>query len=121
MPLKVKSSNSKEELGNLMPDRQIERIAIERIKTLFKLAEEIFPSDPNLAQRYIELARKIAMRTRLRLPIEMRRRFCRYCNTFLVPGATSRTRIKQHREPHVAITCLKCGETTRIPIRGRNS
>jgi ribonuclease P protein subunit RPR2 len=104
-----------------MPDRQIERIAIERIKTLFKRAEETFPSDPNLAQRYVDLARKIAMRTRLCLPIELRRRVCRYCNTFLVPGATSRIRIKQRREPHVNITCLKCGKTTRIPIRGRNS
>jgi len=104
-----------------MTDRQIERIAIERIKTLFKRAEEAFPSDPNLAQRYVNLARKIAMRTRLSLPIEMRRRVCRYCITFLVPGANSRIRIKQRREPHVAITCLKCGETTRIPIRRRNS
>jgi len=102
-----------------MPDRQTERIAMERIRILFELAEETFPSDSTLAQRYVDLARRIAMRTRLRLPRDLRRRVCRRCNAFLVPGATSRTRIRQRREPHVATTCLKCGATTRIPLRRR--
>ena len=99
-----------------MPDRQTTGIALERIRILFDQAEQTFPRDPDLAQRYIDLARKIAMRTRTHLPRDLRRRVCRSCKAFLVPGATSRTRIRQRREPHVAITCLKCGHTTRIPL-----
>ena len=102
-----------------MTDRQTEQIAMERIRILFRQAEDTFPVDPDRAQRYVDLARKIAMRTRLRLPRDLRRRVCRRCNAFLVPDATSRTRIRQQREPHVAITCLKCGATTRIPLRRR--
>lgn len=102
-----------------MTYRQTEQIAMERVRTLFRLAEETFPSDPAQAQRYVNLARKIAMRTRLRLPRDLRRRVCRRCKAYLVPGATSRTRIRQQREPHVAITCLRCGATARIPLRRR--
>lgn len=104
-----------------MTDRQTEQIALERVRTLFRLAEEAFPSDPVRAQRYVDLARRIAMRTRLRLPRDLRRRVCRRCKAYLVPGATSRNRIRQRREPHVAITCLRCGVTTRIPLRRRKS
>ena len=99
-----------------MPDRQTTGIALERIRILFDQAEETFPRDPDLAQRYVDLARKIAMRTRTHLPRDLRRRICRSCKAYLVPGATSRTRIRQRREPHVAITCLRCGHTTRIPL-----
>jgi len=104
-----------------MSERQTERIALERVRILFRLAEEAFPADSARAQRYVDLARRIAMRTRLRIPRDLRRRVCRRCNAFLVPGATSRTRIRQRREPHVAITCLKCGATARIPLRRRKT
>jgi ribonuclease P protein subunit RPR2 len=100
-----------------MPDKETTRIARERIRTLFDQAEQIFPQDPGLAQRYVDLARRIAMRTRTHLPRDLRRRICRKCKAYLVPGATSRTRIRQRREPHVATTCLRCGHTTRIPLR----
>lgn len=100
-----------------MSERQTERIALERVRILFRLAEEVFPSDPSRAQRYVDLARRIAMRTRIHLPRDLRHRVCRRCDAFLVPGSTSRTRIRQHREPHVAVTCLRCGATSRIPLR----
>jgi len=94
------------------------RIAIERIGILFDMARRTFPSDPALAQRYVDTALRIATRCRVRLPREYRLHVCRKCNGFLVPGETCRVRIRQRREPHVAITCLKCGAIKRIPIRG---
>ena len=100
-----------------MPDSQTKRIAMERVKTLFNLAEQSFREDPDHAQRYVELARKIAMRARIRLPEELSRRICPKCEAYLVPGATSRSRIRQEREPHVSVTCLRCGAISRIPLR----
>ena len=99
-----------------MPDRQAQQIARERIEILFRLAQETHPNDSERAQRYVDLARKIAMRTRLKLPTHLRRMVCRRCKALLVPGATSRTRVRQDREPHVATTCLRCGATMRIPL-----
>lgn len=97
--------------------RQTTNIALERIHILFKQAESAFPQNPQRAQRYVDLARKIAQRTRTHLPPYLRRQVCRKCDAYLVPGATSRTRIRQRREPHVATTCLKCGNIQRHPLK----
>ncbi|MEM2971025.1 MAG: ribonuclease P [Candidatus Bathyarchaeia archaeon] len=93
------------------------RIAKRRIQTLFKLARETFHEDPALAQRYVYLARKIAMAAKLRLPKEYRRQVCRHCKSFILPGVNCRVRIKQRREPHAVITCLNCGKHMRIPLK----
>ena len=96
----------------------VKEIAIQRIHKLFNLAMEAIHTDPDLAQRYVEIARKIAMRARVRMPREYRRLICRHCKRFILPGVNSRVRIQQRREPHVVITCLLCGGHMRFPLRG---
>jgi len=98
-------------------DSATKRIAMQRIQTLFHLAKETFHEDSALAQRYIDIARKIAMTARIRLPMEYRRQVCRHCKSFILPCVNCRVRIKQRREPHVVITCLNCGKQMRIPLR----
>jgi ribonuclease P protein subunit RPR2 len=95
------------------------RIAMQRIQKLFSLAKETFNEDPSLAQRYIDIARKIAMAARIRLPTEYRRQVCKHCKSFILLGVNCRVRIKQEREPHIVVTCFKCGKQTRIPLRKR--
>ena len=95
------------------------QIALQRIHTLFRLAREVIHEDPSLAQRYVKIARKIAMGTKIRLPKEYRRLVCRHCKSFIYPGVNCRVRVQQRREPHVVITCLVCGKHTRIPLRSR--
>jgi len=97
-------------------DSDTRRIAMQRVKTLFRMAREVFSEDQALAQRYVDLARKIAMSARIRLPKEYRRQVCRYCKGFILPGANCRVRIQRRREPHVVITCLGCGKHMRIPL-----
>ncbi len=94
----------------------IRRIAIQRIQTLFRLAKETFHDDPTLTQRYVNLARKIAMAAKIHLPTEYKRQICRHCKSFILPGVNCRVRIKQQREPHLVITCLNCGNQMRIPL-----
>jgi len=98
----------------------VEEIALQRIRRLFNLAVENIHSDPDLAQRYVEIARKIAMRARVRMPREYRRLICRHCKRFILPGVNSRVRIQQRREPHVVVTCLLCGGRMRFPLRGKS-
>ena len=95
------------------------QIALQRIRTLFELAKANVRREPELAQRYVQVARRIAMRTRVRLPTEYRRLVCRGCKSFIYPGVNCRVRVQRRREPHVAITCLVCGKTSRIPLRSR--
>ncbi|TET28389.1 MAG: hypothetical protein E3J73_00970 [Candidatus Bathyarchaeum sp.] len=94
------------------------QIALKRVHTLFNLAKEVIHEDPEQAQRYIKIARRIAMRTRLRLPKEYRSLICKHCKRFILPGVNCRIRIQQRREPHMVITCLNCGRHSRIPLRG---
>jgi len=96
------------------------RIALQRIHFLFSLAKEKIREEPELAQRYVEIARRIAMRTRLRLPVEYRRMVCGHCKSFIYAGVNCRVRAQQRREPHMVITCLVCGKQTRIPLKSKS-
>ncbi|MEM3578257.1 MAG: ribonuclease P [Candidatus Bathyarchaeia archaeon] len=100
-------------------DAETKRIAMQRIHTLFRLAKETYREDHALAQRYVDIARRIAMAAKVRLPKEYRRQVCRHCKSFILPGVNCRVRIRQWREPHVVITCLECGKHMRIPLRSR--
>jgi ribonuclease P protein subunit RPR2 len=100
-----------------MPD-DARRIARERIRILFDLAQKEELKNPERAQRYISLARRLASRNRVHLPSNLKHLICPGCKFYMSP-ITSRTRIRQTREPHITITCLHCGYITRIPLRSR--
>ena len=89
------------------------KIARERIEILFDQARRAFLDHPERSNRYVELARRIAMRQRIRMDLEFRRRFCHHCYTYLVPGRNMRVRV--HRGT-VVITCNACNKKTRIRV-----
>jgi ribonuclease P protein subunit RPR2 len=93
------------------------QIAKKRVQVLFQQAEKKRRENPQLAKRYVETARRIAMAARIRLPTEYKRRICKNCNALFVPGDNCRVRIKQRREPHLVVTCLSCGYQTRMLLR----
>ena len=89
------------------------RIAAERISELFALAEREASGDsPELADRYVRLARRIGMRYNVRLPPECSEVYCRGCSRFWVEGRTVRTRLRSGRRVR---TCLACGRERRVP------
>ncbi len=89
-------------------------IAQERIKTLFQEAQKIFSQNPALAHRYVTLARNIAMKVKVRIPLELKRRFCKHCYKYLQPGVNARVRVSNGK---VIISCFECKKFMRIPIR----
>jgi len=102
-----------------LSNREIRQIALERIAILFQQVDRVVEKNPDLAQSYVDLARKIAMRCRVKIPVAYKRRICKSCYRLLRPGVSSRVRIRQEREPHVAVTCLNCGRVMRYPMRRR--
>tara|TARA_Y100000310_G_C20666109_1_gene807589 strand:- start:1255 stop:1605 length:351 start_codon:yes stop_codon:yes gene_type:complete len=88
------------------------KIAVTRINYLFEEAQEQAPKDQTLANRYIFLARKIAMKLRLRFTTSQKRQFCKHCFNFLRPGHNSRVRTSRGK---VVIFCLSCEHHMRIP------
>jgi ribonuclease P protein subunit RPR2 len=91
-------------------------IAEERIKILFREADKVFNDDPKLANRYVELARKIAMKVNLKIPREYKRKFCKHCYSYLRPGVNCRVRTKEGK---VVYYCLNCKKYMRFGIKDR--
>ena len=98
----------------LLSKQKQKEIALQRIITLFQQAENVFQKNKALADRYVSLARKIAMKVHAQIPRELKRRFCKHCYAYLKPGVNARIRT---REGKVIISCLECKKFTRIPIR----
>ena len=95
------------------PAQQVS-IAKKRINFLFQEAKDAFKKDKNLANKYVKTARRVAMKYKIKLPSSLKKRFCKNCHSYLVPGVNSRVRIHKHR---VIYYCLKCKHYTRQPIK----
>lgn len=92
------------------------KIAKERMYKLFGQAEEIYKEDSKLADRYVQLARKIQMKYRIRMPSELKRKFCRHCLHFLVPSVNCRVRLQKD---HIVYYCLDCKKFMRFVHKGK--
>ncbi|MBL7147464.1 MAG: ribonuclease P [Nanoarchaeota archaeon] len=93
---------------------ELKKIALEKIKTLFNEARIQFNKNPSLSNRYITLARKIAMKFNLRIPRELKRRYCKHCYSYLVPNKNCRVRVHKSR---VIYYCLNCKKFMRFVIK----
>ncbi|MGA2699139.1 MAG: ribonuclease P [Methanoregula sp.] len=91
----------------------VKSLARERIAVLFSEAGNVYHEHPEYSDRYVALARKIAMRQRVRIDLEHRRRYCHHCYRYLVPGVNMRVRVHYG---WVASTCLECNKTTRYRV-----
>ena len=95
--------------------RQIADLAAERIERLFELAEMAAKAgQEQRSDRYVQLARAIGMRYRVRIPQHLKMWLCKRCHRLLIPGKTARIRL---RGEYITTTCLRCGEQMRRPYK----
>jgi len=93
-------------------------LALQRIKRLVRFAEQVRSVEPELANRYGELALAIARKAQLRYPDFLKARVCRRCGAWLVPGFSARVRLRRRGEmKYIAVTCLRCGYVRRYPLK----
>lgn len=90
--------------------RQIVR---ERVVLLFRQAEKAFALYPERSHRYVELARRLAMKAKVRLSPLFKRRYCTSCYHYLQPGVNCRVR---NAEGHMVYTCFNCKHYMRFPL-----
>ena len=86
----------------------------EKITGLLQHAETSFKENKALANRYVALARKAAMRHRFSIPSELKRNFCKNCYKFLSPGINCRIRISKGKK---IIYCMECKKYSRVPYK----
>jgi ribonuclease P protein subunit RPR2 len=87
---------------------------LKQIEHLLDEARKAFPKKER-ANRYVELARGLAMKANIRLPSELKRRFCRHCHSFLVPGRNLTVRTSEGK---LVYSCHECKRHWRMPLRG---
>ena len=90
------------------------KMAQSRIDVLMKRAEDTYKKDKDLANRYTELAKRLLTRHNAKFPKNWKRRVCKKCGKFLVPGDNCRVRTHKSR---ITITCLECGHMARVPFK----
>lgn len=99
--------------------KQQKKIASRRIGKLFTMAEEnALVGKLSLADRYVELARKISMRNLTPIKKEYKRRFCKHCYSYLLPTVTCRVRINRGK---LVVYCHNCKKYMRIPLKNNGT
>ena len=86
---------------------QRKKEALVLVNKLFDDAKSSFNKNPSLSNKYVKLARKTAMKVNLRMPRELKRRYCKHCYSYLVPGKNSRVRIHKSRVIYYCFNCRK--------------
>ncbi|MBW3021082.1 ribonuclease P [Candidatus Woesearchaeota archaeon] len=83
------------------------KVAKERIVKLFKLADKNY----EYSDKYVNLARKISMKIKVPIPKELRKKFCKHCYKFLIPGKN--LRVRKYND-YLIYTCLECNKKMRF-------
>jgi len=91
--------------------KQQKKLALSEIIGILDKAKEVFDKNPELANKYAKKARRIALKYKLKLPLKLKRRICKNCLSYLVPGKNLRVRT---RKGHVVYYCLNCKKFMRI-------
>lgn len=81
---------------------------------LLKIAAGAAGKDATLMHSAVKDAFRLNSSMRVRIPLDEKRRLCKNCMSYLKPGVTSTTRV---REGRVIITCKNCGNVKRLQFR----
>ncbi|MDP1729089.1 MAG: ribonuclease P [archaeon] len=81
---------------------------LERITTLFQEAK----TNPKLANRYVEIARRIGMKANQPIPKDLKKKFCKHCNTYF-QNSNYRVRTKNG---YIVYTCFTCKKYSKYKI-----
>jgi len=92
---------------------RIQRLAQTRVEILWQQALRNMRSRPEVARLQMRSARKIAQRSRTKMPWHISRRICKKCGSILIPGDTCIVRIRHNRAKHMVVTCMECGNVKR--------
>ena len=88
------------------------QIATRRIEILFNNALSNAKNNPRLAEKQAEIAKKISLKFKIKMPFEISSSFCKKCKKFIPPGVRSKIRLGS-KPKSIRITCSYCNHTYR--------
>lgn len=97
--------------------KEIKEEATRVAKKLVDLAVSSARTDPALATKQAESARRIMLKFNIRFDWSLRRFYCHGCKKLLVPGMNARVRLAKTQKI-VRIVCSDCGYVNRKRFGG---
>jgi len=91
--------------------KEQQKQALIEIIAILNKAKEVFGENPELSHKYAKKARRIALKYKLKLPLNLKRGICKNCHAFLVPGKNLRVRTTRG---HVTYYCMECKKFMRF-------
>ncbi|MBN1156534.1 ribonuclease P [Candidatus Woesearchaeota archaeon] len=91
--------------------REQQELAAKAVEKYFRAAERFFRDDKEIANNCVKEARKVAMKFKVRIPSKYKRRMCKKCLSYLVPGVNCRTRLKNK---NVITYCFNCKNVMKV-------
>lgn len=92
---------------------RVREIADTRMRRLAELSlQQVREGRPDRASRYVEIARRIGMKTRTPMPEGFQ--YCKGCMQPMLPGLNSHVRL---RKDYVLTHCMVCGRCIRTRYR----
>lgn len=96
-------------------------MALNRIELLLGLAEskslDRNARGKQLAQRYVNLSRRISEHYKVKMPKQLKYRVCKGCNNFLIPGLNCQVKVASSHG-YVAYMC-ECGRESHVFYKRR--
>ncbi|MHA1111126.1 MAG: ribonuclease P protein component 4 [Promethearchaeota archaeon] len=101
----------------------IQKIALERIEFLMETAIKIYSRNSELGNKYVDLARKYSMASKVRMPTKYKNIICHKCKQLLIPSVSSRHRIqsRKKRGSRYVLTCLNCNHSIHIYFKQKKT
>ncbi len=100
-------------MKKIFDKKQKQESAVQQVRALFDAAAIAFPKNPAEAHKLAAKAHKIVLRSKVKLPAVLKKRYCKSCRAYWVPGTTVRVRLGKGR---IAYTCLACKKIRRVPL-----
>jgi len=88
--------------------------ATQHMIEILEEAGKISIKNPSQAKRYVIMAKKISSRLKVPIPINLKRRFCKNCNSYF-NASNARIRLNKGKKTY---SCLVCHDLKRVPYKG---
>ena len=85
--------------------------AVKSIVEFIDNASKIFKNDKAVANKIVKKARRVAMKNRVKLPSDVKRRICKHCKSLLVQGDNCRVRLNAG---NLIYYCKECKRYTKF-------
>ncbi len=92
------------------------KLVLGDVQALFAKAKNV--KDAVVAKRLVRKARVLAMKHRFRLPVSLKRLFCKHCNSYFAQGKNMRVRTTKGK---VVYTCLECKRFMRFSYSNKKN